>query len=248
MQHNRPVSIVFAFGMGALAAGAVGIGLGAGLRTEQPAHPAADRTSYAIGHDLAVATLDRLRIDEVEVDRAALARGFMDVIENRPAAFDDAEMTGALMVLERRVNELHARRRLDTDPVFKAYADENLRKSREFVERFKADARAVSLPGGTAYRVRETGDGATPGPADTVRVVFEARLIDGTLIGDSEEHRLRVDSMVPGAQELIRKMRVGDRWIVVIPPEQAFGVGGRPPEVGPNQAIIAEVHLAGIGG
>jgi FKBP-type peptidyl-prolyl cis-trans isomerase FklB len=234
--------------MGALAATAVGVGLGAGLRAEQPAGATPDKTSYAIGHDLAVATLDRLRIDKVEFDRGALARGFMDVIENRPAAFTDAEMTSALMVLERQVNELHARQRYESDPVFRAFADENGRKGREFIERFKADARSISLPGGTAYRVRESGDGATPGPTDTVRVVFEARLIDGTLIGDSQEHRLRVDSMVAGARELIQKMRVGDRWIVVIPPDQAFGLGGRPPEVGPNQAIIAEVHLAGIGG
>lgn len=248
MPQTHSVRTTVAFGMGALAATAVGVGLGAGLRAEQPAGATPDKTSYAIGHDLAAATLDRLRIDEVEFDRTALARGFMDVIENRPAAFTDAEMTGALMVLERKVNELHARQRFDSDPVFKAYAEENGRKSREFIERFKADARSVSLPGGSAYRVRESGDGATPGMGDTIRAVFEARLIDGTLIGDGEEHRLRVDSMVPGAQELIQKMRVGDRWIVVIPPEQAFGLGGRPPEVGPNQAIVAEVHLVGIGG
>jgi FKBP-type peptidyl-prolyl cis-trans isomerase FklB len=248
MPQTHSVRTTVAFGMGALAATAVGVGLGAGLRAEQPAGATPDKTSYAIGHDLAVATLDRLRIDEVEFDRNALARGFMDVIEDRPAAFTDAEMTGALMVLERKVNELHARQRFDGDPVFKAYAEENGRKSREFIERFKADARSVSLPGGSAYRVRESGDGTTPGMGDTIRAVFEARLIDGTLIGDGEEHRLRVDSMVPGAQELIQKMRVGDRWIVVIPPEQAFGLGGRPPEVGPNQAIVAEVHLVGIGG
>ncbi len=246
MQRTHTVRTIVAFSMGVLAATSVGIGLGAGLRTERSTQPDADRTSYAIGYDLAVATLDRLRIDQVEFDRAALARGFMDVIENKPAAFTDEEMTAALMVLERQVNELHAKRRFDADPVFRAYAEENGRRSREFIERFTADPRSVSLPGGTAYRVRESGDGAMPGPTDTVRVVFEARLIDGTLIGDSDEHRLRVESMVEGARELIQKMRVGDRWIVALPPERAFGLGGRPPEVGPNQAIIAEVHLAGI--
>lgn len=248
MKESHSVRTVIAFGMGALAASAVGIGLGAGLRAEQPGQGAADRTSYAIGHDLAVATLDRLQIDQVQFDRAALARGFMDVIDNKPAAFTDDEMTSALMVLERQVNELHARKRYDDDPVFRAFADETARKSREFIERFRADARSVTLPGGSAYRVRESGDGATPGPNDTIRAAFEARLIDGTLLGDGMEQRLRVDSMVAGAQEIIQKMRVGDRWIVVIPPEQAFGLGGRPPEVGPNQAIIAEIHLLGIGG
>lgn len=247
MQQSHTVRTVVAFTAGVLATASLGIGLGAGLRTKGAGQPDADRTSYAIGYDLAVATLDRLRIDQVEFDRDMLARGFMDVIENKPAAFTDQEMTGALMVLERRVNELHARRRFDSDPVFKAYAEENGRKGREFIERFKADPRSVSLPGGTAYRVRESGDGATPKLADTVRVVFEARLIDGTLIGDSQEHQLPLESMVEGAQELIQKMRVGDRWIVVLPPERAFGLGGRPPEVGPNQAIVAEVYLAGIG-
>jgi len=48
---------------------------------------------------------------------------------------------------------------------------------------------------------------------------------------------------VPGAQAVLRKMRVGDRWYVAIPPEQAFGSRGLQPNIGPNEAVIVDVEV-----
>ncbi|MEM9372820.1 MAG: FKBP-type peptidyl-prolyl cis-trans isomerase N-terminal domain-containing protein [Planctomycetota bacterium] len=235
---------VMSFGFGALCTAALAAGLGLGQPGGSDA--ALDRTSYAIGHDLAVSTLQRLEIDQVRHDRNSLVRGFRDVMESGSQAFTEDEIFGALMVLERQVNERHARSRMNTDPVFKALAEENLRKGRAFAEKFAADDRTRSLPGGVLYRVKGEGAGDTPRPDSVVHVKFESRLIDGTLVGDFADYTARVDSMIDGARATLGRMRVGDVWIVLLPPEAAFGIGGRPPEIGPNQTILAEVTLLGI--
>ena len=40
----------------------------------------------------------------------------------------------------------------------------------------------VSLPSGLQYKVIETGEGDKPGPSDVVKVHYEGRLIDGTVL------------------------------------------------------------------
>jgi FKBP-type peptidyl-prolyl cis-trans isomerase FklB len=55
-----------------------------------------------------------------------------------------------------------------------------------------------------------------------------------------------VDSVVEGGQQLLQKMRVGDRWQVAIGPEHAHGEAGKPPVVGPNEVMVANVKLLEI--
>lgn len=234
------------FGFGVVCTAGLGIGLGVGQPAGNSGAGAIDRTGYAIGHDLAVSTLQRLEIDGVQVDRASLVRGFSDVMESGTQAFTDDEILSTLMVLEREVNTKHALARMNSDPVFKALADENQRKGRAFAEKFADDDRTQALPGGVLYRVKSQGSGDSPELDSVVHIKFESRLIDGTLVGDSADYRARVDGMIDGAQTLLQNMAVGDVWIVLLPAESAFGVGGRPPEIGPNQTILAEVTLLGI--
>ncbi|MFK7884446.1 MAG: FKBP-type peptidyl-prolyl cis-trans isomerase N-terminal domain-containing protein [Phycisphaerales bacterium] len=234
------------FGLGVFCTASLVVGMGLGQPGAGSMNAGVDRTSYAIGHDLALSTLDRLQIDRVEFNRAALLQGFSDGVESNPIAYTEDELLASLMVLEREVNERHAQQRIENDPVFRAVAQENARKSGEFVERFAADEKTNRVNDGVFYRVKRSGDGESPTPGSLVRVKFEARLIDGTLIGDSADHSSRIDSMIDGAQAVMTRMRVGDVWVVMLSPEQAYGLGGRLPDVGPNEAVIAEVTLLGI--
>ena len=93
---------------------------------------------------------------------------------------------------------------------------------------------------------RAGGKSRQPTPDDTVVISFQARLIDGTLIGDEVELTARIDGMIEAARIALPQMNVGNRWILAIPPEAAFGVGGRLPDIGPNQAILADVTLLEI--
>jgi FKBP-type peptidyl-prolyl cis-trans isomerase FklB len=206
-----------------------------------------DRTSYAIGYDLGVATLDRLAYDRVNCNKSDMLRGFADAINKAQPEFTEMEMRAALAVLERKVAHTIATDRIATDPVFKALALDNLAKSESFITKFTARDDTQSLTGDIYYRVIESGEGDSPRASDTVTVDFQARLIDGTLIGAESGYTTRVDGMLSGVQILMQSMKPGDRWIAVIPPQQAFGIGGRFPDIGPNQAIVAEVTLRKVG-
>jgi len=240
---------VVAFAAGSLITAAAALLLGAGssdatssARAAQPAG-SPDRTSYAIGHDLGASTLERLAYDRVECSKPDLLKGFTDAFTGNTSVFTPTEMESALAVLERNVAHTIATDRIATDPVFKALATDNLDKSEAFIAKFVADPETKTMPGDIYYRVRESGEGASAKASDTVTVDFQARLIDGTLIGAQNGYTARVDGMISGVQALMQTMKPGDRWIAVLPPQQAFGIGGRFPDIGPNQVVIAEVTL-----
>lgn len=63
---------------------------------------------------------------------------------------------------------------------------------------------------------------------DTVRVHYTVRLEDGTIVESSEDHEplecvLGGGTLIPGFEQGILGMSVGDRKSVVIPPEQGYG-------------------------
>ena len=241
----------FAAGCSITAAAALLMGAGHAERAaaiEIASQPAGEtnRTSYAIGHDLGAATLERLAYDRVTHNKPDLLKGFTDALNGTEPRFTAAEMAASLAVLERKVAHTIATDRLATDPVFKALALDNLEKSEAFMTKFASGDETKSLEGDLYYRVRESGEGPSPKATDTVIVDFQARLIDGTLIGAESGFSARVDGMIPGVQIFMQAMKPGDRWITLIPPQQAFGIGGRFPDVGPNQAVIAEVTLREI--
>lgn len=208
--------------------------------------PSLHRTSYAIGNDLARTTLLHLNADAVEFDAPSLVRGFEDGILGRDPAFTPEQIRASLTVLEREVSTKEALARMEADPVFRVLAAENQRRGREFIERFAASEGARELADGIYYRVLASGQGASPGPNDVVVVAFQARLIDRTLISEENEFRAEIAGMISGAQTVLQRMKPGDRWIVAIPSEQAFGIAGREPVVGPNEAVLVDVTLMEI--
>lgn len=63
---------------------------------------------------------------------------------------------------------------------------------------------------------------------DTVRVSYTVKLEDGTIIESSEDHEplecvLGAGTLVPGFEQSILGMSVGERKSVVVPPELGYG-------------------------
>ena len=50
-------------------------------------------------------------------------------------------------------------------------------------------------------------------------------------------------NMVPRAARVLGAMRVGDHWIVAFAPDQAYGMGGDPPRIGPNEALLVDIRV-----
>ncbi|MHC4948024.1 MAG: FKBP-type peptidyl-prolyl cis-trans isomerase N-terminal domain-containing protein [Planctomycetota bacterium] len=201
------------------------------------------QAGYAIGHDLGKQSLTRLADDEVVFDRDMLVRGFADAIAEAEPLLAPEIMEDVLVRLEREVGTRLAEARMETDPVFRALVEENRRRSQAYHEQFGQRDDVTTLPNGVQYRVIAEGDGERAGPDSTVVVRFRGTLVDGYVFGEADAKELRVAGLLPGGRSAVTRMRVGDRWQLAVPPVLAFGIGGRAPDVGPNETLLIDVTL-----
>ena len=114
-----------------------------------------------------------------------------------------------------------------------------------------ADPDCDITPSGLKHQVVREGDGAVPGPFETVEVHYAGWLTDGTLFDSSYARgktiRFPLNRVVAGWGEGLQLMKVGGTSRFVIPPELGYGARGAPPAIGPNATLVFQVELVGIG-
>jgi FKBP-type peptidyl-prolyl cis-trans isomerase FklB len=76
---------------------------------------------------------------------------------------------------------------------------------------------------------------------------YHGTLIDGTVFDSSVERgepaTFPLNRVIEGWQEALTRMKVGDKWKVVIPPELGYGENGVGDAIGPNATLVFEVEL-----
>lgn len=99
-------------------------------------------------------------------------------------------------------------------------------------ERFLADNAKKPgvkvLPSGLQYKVLKEGHGEVPKSSDEVEVIYEGKLIDGTVFDSTEKHGTKTDkfnagSLIKGWTEALTMMPVGSKWELYIPYQLAYG-------------------------
>ena len=130
-------------------------------------------------------------------------------------------------------------------------AAQNLRAA-EFFLASNARAEGVqTLPSGVQYKVIRSGPpgGERPDRNDLVRVDYEGTLSDGTVFDSSFQRGqpavFVVGDVVPGWTEALQQMRVGDEWVVFVPPAHGYGEQGRP-GIPPNSLMVFRIKLLDI--
>ncbi len=206
---------------------------------------AADQ-GYAIGFDLGRDIAAQLEDDGVSADRAAVIKGFSDAMNGKKSAMDHAKMEAVLTGIHRQVAEVAARERYNNDPVFRALADKNKAEGDAFRQAFARRDGAMTLPSGVVTSVIREGTGERVGDADMVVANFVAMLTDGTEFTRGRGKEFKVATLLPGAQDFVRNMRVGERAYVAIPPERAHALAGKAGEVGPNETIVLDVEIVDV--
>ncbi len=130
-------------------------------------------------------------------------------------------------------------------------AQENLEKSRAFLEENAQRDDVEQLPSGLQIRKLDMGDGPTPTEADTVTVHYRGTLIDGTEFDSSYSRgtpaTFPVNGVIEGWTEALKRMPEGSKWELFLPPELAYGKRGAGADIGPNEALIFEVELLKVG-
>lgn len=136
----------------------------------------------------------------------------------------------------------------DAAPAADGADDAALSEARAFMA---ANARAEgvqTLPSGVQYKVIRSGPatGAHPDNNDLVAVHYEGTLTDGEVFDSSYQRGVpavfNADRVVPGWTEILQHMRVGDEWIVYLPPEAGYGAQTRGP-IPANSVLVFRMEL-----
>ena len=111
----------------------------------------------------------------------------------------------------------------------------------------------IKSDNGVEYVIIDSGDenGEMPTTADTVEVYYEGRLVTGETFDSAyargEPIEFGVTGVIKGWTETLQKMRPGDRWLVYIPADQAYGDSPRPGGlIKPGDDLIFEMQLLGV--
>ncbi|MEM1329573.1 MAG: FKBP-type peptidyl-prolyl cis-trans isomerase N-terminal domain-containing protein [Planctomycetota bacterium] len=198
---------------------------------------------YAVGFDLGTDAASRLGADGVNYNADLLIAGFTDAVMGKDGQLDAATRRQVLANLEREVATRLAEARIAGDHVFAAEAEANLARSEAFHASYGAKDGVRTLPSGVQYRVVTEGKGPVPSGDSSVVISFEARLLGGEVFAIEQEQEAKLEYMFEGARDAIMRMPAGSVWEIAIPPSQAFGLGGQPPLVGPNETVFATVQL-----
>ena len=109
------------------------------------------------------------------------------------------------------------------------------------------------LPDGLAYKVLASGpkDGPSPRKGDSMMIIYEGRLPDGSIFDSSDQHgqgaymRMPLDGLVPGWMEALPMMHVGDTWMLYVPAK--LGYAHREMGIIPaDSPLIFKIQLLGV--
>jgi FKBP-type peptidyl-prolyl cis-trans isomerase FklB len=129
-------------------------------------------------------------------------------------------------------------------------AEQNQIKGEAFLAENAKRDEVIVLDSGLQFRVIEPGDGAQPTVRDRVTVHYRGTLVNGTEFDSSHGDSpvtFPLAQVIPGWIEALQLMKVGDKWELFIPSDLAYGPQGAEPDIGPNETLIFEVELLGIG-
>ncbi len=162
------------------------------------------------------------------------------------------------------------------DAVFKELVDKQWRKvnyEKSFrdaqKERFIAEnfPGLTSLPNGLRYKVLVPGTGSTTTEGSVLNVMYTGQLINGMKFASSAEGGNPVpglkpivfnytqgkDKLMTGLKDMLKEMKQGEKRLIVIPPDLAFGVnsgyygkeipGQKRFVISPGETLIMEVTL-----
>jgi FKBP-type peptidyl-prolyl cis-trans isomerase len=110
-----------------------------------------------------------------------------------------------------------------------------------------------TTPSGVTYETLKEGDGPEVKPGQSVTVHYTGTLTDGKVFDTSHKpdkdepaaFEIGTGKVIPGWDEAVPGMKVGERRKLTIPPALAYGAQGRPPSIPPDSTLIFEIEVVG---
>jgi peptidylprolyl isomerase len=112
---------------------------------------------------------------------------------------------------------------------------------------------AVETSSGLRYIIQKQGAGAKPAPGKIVQVNYKGMFLSGEVFDASDIHggplefQAGLGRIIPGWEEAVLDMKTGEKRLVIIPPELAYGERGAGDGAIPgNSFLIFEMELVRI--
>lgn len=150
----------------------------------------------------------------------------------------------AYMKMSERIEDLRAK------ALQEEYAEEK-EKNEAFMDDNSQKEGVLHLSDGVQYKVLKEGKGAIPTIANSVKVKYEGRLINGEVFDSSVNQPDGVTTFPPlsnlikGMQVALTKMPVGSEWEIYIPWHVGYGANGQR-GIPPFSTLIFKVTLVEI--
>lgn len=213
--------------------------------TVDPAKAKSDY-SYAIGLQLGRG----IKSDDIDVDLEQLFKGFTDAVKDAKPALTDAQLRTAMLGLQAQLQAKAEVKAKEMAAQAAVLGEKNKKAGEAYLAANKKKEGVVTLPSGLQYKVLKAGTGKSPKATDVVKTHYHGTLIDGKVFDSSVERgepvSFPVNRVIPGWTEALQKMKVGDKWQLVIPSNLAYGERGAGEDIGPNATLVFDVELLDI--
>ncbi len=198
-----------------------------------------EEVGYAIGMNIGA----NMKQQSLDVDPDQVAAGLKAAFKGEETVLSQEEMASVLTAFQAEMQQKQMAKMAQL-------AEENLKKAKDFLADNGSKEGVVTTESGLQYKVLTAGEGPSPTAESTVKVHYTGTLPDGTKFDSSydrgEPVTFPVGGVIKGWTEALTKMKVGDKWQLVIPPELAYAERGAPPAIPPNSALVFEVELLEI--
>jgi FKBP-type peptidyl-prolyl cis-trans isomerase len=119
----------------------------------------------------------------------------------------------------------------------------------DLVEKTWPHAKKTST--GIRYVIEREGKGDCPVPGEMVSVLYAGTLLQG---GKEFDHnrahpfvfRLARGYVIQGWDQVIQLMKPGEKRLVIVPPELAYGTHGQAPSIPRDATLVFEIELLSV--
>ena len=120
------------------------------------------------------------------------------------------------------------------------------------VKEIKIPDNVITTDSGLQYIVLEKGNGVQPKSGQQVSAHYTGMLMDGKKFDSSYDRNepivfhVGVGEMIPGFDEGVSTMKVGEKRRLFIPSKLAYGEAGIPGVIPPNATLVFDVELVTV--
>jgi FKBP-type peptidyl-prolyl cis-trans isomerase FklB len=188
------------------------------------------KISYSLG-TLMASNVKAQGADSLDLD--ALSAGLKDVLLGKTLLVDQNEAMG---LVQNYMQQAMMRK-----------AEKAKAAGQQFLADNKTKEGVITTASGLQYKVLQQGSGKQPTAQDRVTVHYAGTLIDGTPFDSSikrgQPATFGVNGVIRGWTEALQLMKEGDKWMLYIPYDLAYGERGSGAQIPPYSTLLFEVEL-----